>query len=61
MAQTKEEHMAQIDAWQKENITRVTVKFSKKSERDQKILAHLRKQESMQKYIKDALEEKIER
>jgi len=57
MAQTKEEHMAQIDAWQKENITRVTVKFSKKSERDQKILAHLQKQKSMQKYIKDALEE----
>ena len=63
MAQTRQEHMAQIDAWQKENITRVVVKFSKKNERDQEILEHLRKHKenggSIQGYIKEAIEEKM--
>ena len=63
MAQTRQEHMAQIDAWQKANITRVVVKFSKKNERDQMILEHLRKHKenggSIQRYIKEAIEEKM--
>lgn len=57
------------DAYQKENIQRVVVKFNKKNERDQKILDHLYKvkqesdkekdpdkKTSIQSYIKDVIE-----
>lgn len=54
---------ANIDAYQKENITRTVVKFNKQSERDLKILDHLynhkRNGGSMQEYIKQAVEEKM--
>lgn len=53
------------DAYQKENIQRVVVKFNRKNERDQKILDHLQKEKqkkngkSIQEYIKTAVEEKM--
>jgi len=53
------------DAYQKENIQRVVVKFNRKNERDQKILDHLYRQrdseegKSVQEYIKRAVEEKM--
>lgn len=53
------------DAYQKENITRVVVKFNKQSQRDEKILDHLyklreqKKIKSIQEYIKQAVEEKM--
>lgn len=53
------------DAYQKENIQRVVVKFNRKSERDQNILDHLYRQRdsedgmSVQEYIKRAVEEKM--
>lgn len=55
------------DAYQKENIQRVVVKFNRKNERDQKILDHLYRQRdsedgtSVQEYIKTAVEEKMSR
>lgn len=49
------------DAYQKENIQRVVVKFNRRVERDQSILDHLKTQEecSVQEYIKRAVEEKM--
>lgn len=44
------------DAYQKENIRRVVVKFNKKMLRDQKLLEHLDSKESIQGYIKDLIE-----
>ena len=53
------------DAYQKENIQRVVVKFNRKNERDLKILDHLQKEkqkkggDSIQEYIKKAVEDKM--
>lgn len=58
MAQTKEAHYAQIDAWQKENIKRVVVKLNKKTEQD--IIDHLATKESVQGYIKEIIRKDME-
>lgn len=49
------------DAYQKENIQRVVVKFNRRVERDQELLEHLKEQTecSVQEYIKRAIEEKM--
>lgn len=58
---------ANIDAYQKENIQRVVVKFNRKNERDQRILNYLYAQKkasdgcSVQEYIKRAIAERMNR
>lgn len=52
------------DKYQKEHIKRIVIKFNDQTERDMKILEHLetlRKDRSIQSYIKEAIEEKMNR
>lgn len=61
----EKDRLQYISDWQKENYQRLVVKFNRKSERDLKILNHLYEQrqeeggDSIQEYIKKAIEEKM--
>ena len=63
----EKDRLQYISDWQKENYHRLVVKFNRKSERDQRILNHLYEQrqeedgDSIQEYIKKAMEEKMSR
>lgn len=53
----EKERKQYIEDWQKENIRRVVVKLNKTKDAD--ILQELEKQKSVQRYIKEAIREKM--
>lgn len=58
MAQS-EKHKAQVEAWQKENIKRITVKLNKKTQ--DHIIRHLETKDSVQGYIIGLIEDDMSR